>query len=72
MNLTNNVLVDVKYYSFEYRDTNHSIFRGKVKAVSYGNLYTQLESLLYNRYRRKKDVSDVVLVEISKELFDAE
>ena len=72
MNLTNNVLVDVKYYSFEYRDTNHSIFRGKVKAISYGNLYTQLESLLYNRYRRKKDVSDVVLVEISKEVFDAE
>ena len=72
MNLTNNVLVDVKYYSFEYRDTNHSIFRGKVKAISYGNLYTQLESLLHNRYRRKKDVSDVVLVEISKEVFDAE
>lgn len=71
MNLTNNVLVDVKYYSFEYRDTNHSVFRGKLAAVSDKNLYTQLESLLYNRYRRKKDVSKVSVVEITKEVFDA-
>lgn len=72
MNLTNNVLVDVKYFSFEYRDTNHSVFRGKVAALNDKNLYTQLESLLYNRYRRKKDVSKVSVVEISKEAFHAE
>lgn len=66
------IFPEIRYYSFEFTHTNHSVFRGKVKAIDDGNLYTQLESLLFNRYRRKQDVSKVKVVEISKEMFDAE
>ena len=65
------IFPEIKYYSFEYKHFNHSVFRGKVKAVDDTNLHTQLESLLFNRYRRKQDVSKVKVVEISKEVFDA-
>jgi hypothetical protein len=40
-------------WSFEYKHTNHSVFRGVIKAVSLANRNTQMLSLLYKRYRRK-------------------
>ena len=64
------IFPEIKYYSFEFVHHNHSTFRGKVKALDDVNLNTQLESLLFNRYRRKQDVNKVSVVEINKELFD--
>ena len=59
-----------RYYTFSFRHSNHTTFKGKIKAISDENLLAQLEGLLYNRYRRNQDASKAVVVEVSKEEFD--
>lgn len=52
-------------WSFEYKHTNHSVFRGVIKAVSIANRDTQALSLLFNRYRRKIGLENVKFVELT-------
>jgi hypothetical protein len=54
-------------WKFEYVSTNHSVFRGVIKAVSIDNRNTQMLSLLYKRYRRKLPIDGVKFVELNKE-----
>jgi hypothetical protein len=54
-------------WKFEYVSTNHSVFRGVIKAVSVDNRNTQALSLLFNRYRRKIGLENVKFVELNKE-----
>lgn len=54
-------------WKFEYKHTNHSVFRGVIKAVSLANRNTQMLSLLFNRYRRKIGLENVKFVELNKE-----
>jgi len=54
-------------WRFEYVSTNHSVFRGVIKAVSLANRNTQMLSLLYKRYRRKLPLDGVKFVELNKE-----
>jgi hypothetical protein len=54
-------------WRFEYLHTNHSVFRGVIKAVSIDNRNTQMLSLLYKRYRRKLPIDGVKFVELNKE-----
>lgn len=56
-------------WSFEYLHTNHSVFRGVIKAVSIANRDCQMESLLYNRYRRKLSIDGVKFVELTDKLY---
>lgn len=51
-------------WRFEYKHTNHSVFRGVIKAVSIANRDCQMESLLYNRYRRKLQLTGVIFEEV--------
>lgn len=62
---------DFTYYSFTFKHTNHSTFRGTIKSTSEGNLKGQLRAKLFNRYRRECDISKVVLVEITEQEFEA-
>lgn len=59
-----------KYYSFTYKHTNHSIFRGKIKTTSEDNLNGQLKAKLFNRYKREQDISKAVVVEITEEEYN--
>lgn len=59
------------YYKFIYKHTNHSIFRGLIKATSQDNLYGQLKAKLFNRYRREQDINKAVVVEITHQEFEA-
>jgi hypothetical protein len=52
-------------WRFEYVSTNHSVFRGVIKAVSVDNRNTQMLSLLYKRYRRKLPLDGVKFVELT-------
>jgi hypothetical protein len=52
-------------WRFEYVSTNHSVFRGVIKAVSVDNRNTQMLSLLYKRYRRKLPLDGVQFVELT-------
>ena len=52
-------------WKFEYSHTNHSVFRGVIKAVSIDNRNTQMLSLLYKRYRRKLPLDGVKFVELT-------
>jgi hypothetical protein len=54
-------------WKFEYLHTNHSVFRGVIKAVSIANRDCQALSLLFNRYRRKIGLENVKFVELNKE-----
>lgn len=54
-------------WKFEYVSTNHSVFRGVIKAVSIDNRNCQMLSLLYKRYRRKLPIDGVKFVELNKE-----
>jgi hypothetical protein len=49
---------------FEYKHTNHSVFRGVIKAVSIANRDCQALSLLFNRYRRKLGLDNVKFEEV--------
>jgi len=51
-------------WSFEYVSTNHSVFRGVIKAVGILNRDTQMLSLLFNRYRRKIGLENVKFEEV--------
>lgn len=62
---------EFRYYNFTYKHTNHSIFRGKIKATSEDNLNGQLKAKLFGRYRRECDISKVVVVEITQQEFEA-
>lgn len=62
---------EFKYYSFTYKHTNHSIFRGTIKATSNNNLTGQLRAKLFNRYRREQNISKAVVVEITQQEFEA-
>lgn len=64
--------VELKYYNVIYHHQNHSVFKAKVKAFSDSNLTTQIESLLFNRYKRKLSADKAVVVEISEEQFRGE
>jgi hypothetical protein len=64
--------VELKYYNVVYTHTNHSVFKAKVVAFSHGNLTTQIESLLFNRYKRKLSADKAVVVEISENQFKGE
>lgn len=64
--------VELKYYNVVYIHSNHSVFKAKVKAFSDSNLTTQIESLLFNRYKRKLSADKAVVVEISEEVFKGE
>ena len=55
----------VTEWKFEYVSTNHSVFRGTVKAVSIKNRDTQVLSLLYGRYRRKIGLESVKFIELT-------
>lgn len=56
----------VTTWKFEYVSTNHSVFRGTIKAVSVDNRNVQMLSLLYKRYRRKLSLDGVVFTEIKE------
>lgn len=43
---------EVKVYKFTFKHTNHSVFKGEIKATSIENLHTQALSLLSQRFRR--------------------
>lgn len=43
----------VTIWKFEYVSTNHSVFRGTIKAISIENRDAIMLNLLFNRYRRK-------------------
>lgn len=62
---------EFKYYSFTYKHTNHSIFRGTIKAINEDNLNGQLRAKLFNRFRREQDISKAVVVEITQQEFEA-
>ncbi len=64
--------VELKYYDITFTHVNHSVFKAKVVAFSHGNLTTQIESLLFNRYKRKLSADKAVVVEISEEQFKGE
>jgi hypothetical protein len=51
-------------WRFEYLHTNHSVFRGVIKAVSIANRDCQMLSLLFNRYRRKIGLENVKFEEV--------
>jgi hypothetical protein len=51
-------------WKFEYVSTNHSVFRGVIKAVSLANRNTQMLSLLFSRYRRKIGLGNVKFEEV--------
>ena len=57
---------DFTYYKFTYKHTNHSIFRGLIKATSPDNLNGQLRAKLFVRYKREQDISLVDIVEITE------
>jgi hypothetical protein len=54
----------VTEYKFHYVHSNHSVFRGMIKATSIENLHTQMLSLLYGRYRRPLTLDGVVFEEV--------
>ena len=54
----------VTEWKFEYVSTNHSVFRGTVKAVSIKNRDEQTLSLLFQRYRRKIGLENVKFEEV--------
>ena len=62
---------EFKFYSFTYKPTNHSIFRGTIKATSEDNLNGQLKAKLFNRFKREQDISKAVVVEITQQEFEA-
>ena len=62
---------EFKFYSFTYKHTNHSIFRGTIKATSEDNLNGQLKAKLFNRYKREQNISKAVVVEITQQEFEA-
>jgi hypothetical protein len=62
---------EFKFYSFTYKHTNHSVFRGFIKATSEDNLNGQLKAKLFNRYRREQDINKAIVVEITQEEFEA-
>ena len=64
--------VELKYYNVVYIHSNHSVFKAKVVAFSDSNLTTQIESLLFNRYKRKLSADKAVVVEISEVEFKGE
>ena len=43
---------EVKVYKFTFKHSNHSVFKGEIKATSIENLHTQALSLLSQRFRR--------------------
>jgi rRNA maturation protein Rpf1 len=51
-------------WKFEYKHTNHSVFRGVIKATSILNRDTQALSLLFSRYRRKIGLENVKFEEV--------
>jgi hypothetical protein len=55
----------VTEWKFEYVSTNHSVFRGTVKAVSIKNRDEQTLSLLFQRYRRKIGLENVKFIELT-------
>lgn len=61
---------EFRYYSFTYKHTNHSIFRGKIKATSEDNLNGQLKAKLFSRYKREQNISKAVVVEITEEEYN--
>jgi hypothetical protein len=63
INLDNMAL---KYYNVIYKHVNHSIFKAKIVAFSEANLTTQIESLIFQRYKRRINANVVTVVEISK------
>lgn len=62
---------EFKYYSFTFTHTNHSVYRGTIKATSDDNLNGQLRSKLFNRFRREQNISKAVVVEITQQEFEA-
>jgi hypothetical protein len=54
-------------WKFEYKHTNHSVFRGVIKAVSIANRDCQALSLLYKRYRRKLTLAGIIFEELNYE-----
>lgn len=66
-----NNMDEFKFYSFTFTHTNHSIFRGTIKASSPDNLTGQLKAKLFGRYRREQDISNAVVVEITQQEFEA-
>ena len=65
------MMEEFTYYKFTFTHTNHSIFRGTIKATSPDNLTGQLKAKLFNRYRREQDISKAVVVEITQQEFEA-
>jgi len=51
-------------YKFHYVHSNHSVFKGVIRATSIKNLHTQMLSLLYGRYRRHLTLDGVVFEEV--------
>lgn len=48
---------DVTLWSFVFKHTNHSVFKGEIMATSVDNRDTQMLSLLSQRYRRNLPLS---------------
>ena len=55
---------EIKTYKFEFTHTNHSVFRGEIKATSIDNRDVQMLSLLFNRYRRHIGLEKVRFIEL--------
>lgn len=48
---------EITLWTFKFKHTNHSVFKGVIKATSIENRDTQALSLLNNRYRRPLPLS---------------